>query len=200
MVASLRLAAASLAITLLLAAGAGCTNSPNGNPSSDPTSSTTPPPTAASATPTVTPTSPTSEPATPGKAEVVELVKKYYAIDDAVARDRSVPVSRYKEVAGGEWSKTIRAYTTAARLRGERVEGPTKITEPKVTSLSPAQEPTVARVTVCVDVRAVQVFNKQGESIVPSNRPDFSVERLVVRKTKGAWLVYEIRDKSVKAC
>ena len=38
------------------------------------------------------------------------LVKKYYAVDDAVARDRSVPVSRYKEVAGGEWSKTIRAY------------------------------------------------------------------------------------------
>jgi hypothetical protein len=190
-----------LAVTLLLAAGAGCTNSPNGNPSSDPTSSTTtPPPTAASATPTVTPSPPSSEPPIPGKAEVVALVKKYYAIDDAVARDRSVPVSRYKEVAGGEWSKTIRAYTTAARLRGERVKGRTKITEPKVMSLSPAQDPTVARVTVCVDVRAVQVFNKQGESIVPSNRPDFSVERLVVRKTKGAWLVYEIRDKSVKAC
>ena len=124
MVTSRRLAATSLAVTLLLAAGAGCTNSPNGNPSSDPTSSTTtPPPTAASATPTVTPSSPTSKPPTPGKAEVVALVKKYYAIDDAVARDRSVPVSRYKEVAGGEWSKTIRAYTTAARLRGERVNG-----------------------------------------------------------------------------
>jgi len=201
MVASLRLAAASLAITLLLAAGAGCTNSSNGNPSSDPTSSTTtPPPTAASATPTVTPSSPSSEPPTPGKAEVVALVKKYYAIDDAVARDRSVPVSRYKEVAAGDWSKTIRAYRTAARLRGQRVIGKTIVSDPTVAGLSPAADPNRARARVCLDVRKVRAVDKQGNSIVPKNRPDFFIERLTLRKTSVGWRVDDIRNKGTSKC
>jgi hypothetical protein len=136
----------------------------------------------------------------PGEAEVISLVKEYYRIDDLVATDRSVSVNRYTKVAAGSWSKRIRAYTKAARLRGERVIGRTKVSEPKVTKLTPEGEPTVARATVCLDVSDVKVVNKQGKSLVPRDRPDFVVERLEVRLKGGDWFVYDIRNKGVKKC
>ena len=88
---------------------------------------------------------------------------------------------------------------TAARLRGERVKRQTKISDPKVTVAKPCRRShrgaCDASAWMCGEVKA---FDKQGKSIVPKNRPDFFVERLVLRKTSGGWRVNDIRNKGVE--
>ena len=53
---------------------------------------------------------------------------------------------------------------------------------------------------MCLDVRKVRAVDKQGNSIVPKNRPDFFIERLIVRKTTDGWRVYDIRNKGASKC
>jgi len=191
-----QLAVAVVAAALTLTAGASCTAGPGGpSPSPTPSSASwTPKP-----TPSVTPS--TSATPRPGEAEVIALVEQYYVVNNKIRLDKSIPVSRYRLVVTGSWGQTLQKSVKASRLRGERAEGRSLISgRPVVSRLTPPNHPMEARAVVCLDVRAAKLYNRDGKSLVPKNRPDFYVETLTLARTDDRWLVTDAANKGARKC
>ena len=177
-------------------------------PSVDPS----PTPASTAGTVAVTPTGPTSPtPSTPsstdpapqpGEREVLALVAKYYRVDEQIVKSKRVPLDKYYLVAAGAYAQTLLQNAQSERSKGHRVRGAVKLGPTQVLSLVPADSvrPRRAKVSTCVDVRKVNVVDRDGKSVVQSGRADFYVETLTVVRKKVGLRVIDASDKVASRC
>lgn len=192
---------------MVAAATWGLTACGGGGPEPQPAPPTQPPPQQShSATPEPSPTGST---ATPGSRtekstrEVLALVKKYFAVDEAVATDQTTPLKRYNEVAAGDYATELQRGAQAMRAKGYRVKGKTRPSTPELKdlNLAPAKrKPATARVAVCVDVRDVDVVDKRGKSVVSATRADAYNEVLRLERKSYGWRVVDASDTEASTC
>lgn len=158
----------TLAATLLMVALAGC--------SDDPASTTTPSESPSSPSPS---TSTTADP--PSDSEVAERVasqvlRDYYATVDRLRQDATQPLSQLKTVANGGQLAAQTIFTRKQREAGNRQTGGAQVIELVVQSVNldssgNGQVPTV-QIDACWDVSAVDVLDRDGQSIVTPARPE----------------------------
>jgi hypothetical protein len=162
------LAAALLAAVVL----GGCTDAGAADPTSPPTD------TSASASPAPEPSpSPTStmELAAVGAED---LVREFYRVNDVVRSNHDVPLDRLEKVAVGATLKGYRGLYERERQDERHQTGTTRIVETAVQSVSldnsdpdAGKAPTVV-VDVCIDIRNVDIVDKDGTSIADPDRPE----------------------------
>lgn len=162
---SLALVVAALAVSTL----AGC--------SEDPASTT--PPTELTSSSTPSPTTTTTEP--PSDGELAEqaasqVLRDYYATVDRLRQDATQPLGQLKAVANGGQLAAQTLFTRNQREAGNRQTGGAQVIELVVQSVNldtsgKGQVPTV-QVDACWDVSAVDVLDRDGNSIVTPTRPE----------------------------
>jgi hypothetical protein len=69
------------------------------------------------------------------RREIITLVKKYYAVDEAIASNTRVSLKRYYEVAHGEYARRLLQGAQAQRAMGYQVVGRVKVRAPEVRDL-----------------------------------------------------------------
>lgn len=190
-------------VSLVVCALAGC--------SEDPASTTTPTESPSSSSPS--PSTPTSDP--PSDAEVAEqaasqVVRDYYATVDRLRQDATQPLSQLKAVANGGQLAAQTIFTRNQREEGNRQTGSAQVIELVVQSVNldssgKGQAPTV-QVDVCWDVSAVDVLDRDGQSIVTPARPERGWTRYTLAnhewKTtpQNAWRVVSGSDLEKAPC
>ena len=160
-------------------------------------------PTRHSATPSSTLSGVATSPEYRARREIITLVEKYYAIDEAIAANPSVPLKRYYEVAQGDYAGSLLQGAQARRAKGYRVIGQVEVGTPEIRDLrlsSSKGSVPAATVRVCLDVSGVNVVDKKGKSIVEPGRPDAYIERLSLKKRKYGWRVTDGADTETRKC
>ena len=165
------------------------------------------PPTVSASSPTLSTPSETPRPSArptpqPLEREVLALAQKYYEVDEAIATDRKVPLSRYYEVAGGDYASGLLAAAQRQRRMGYKVTGKVAVSRHHVQEIraSSAKSPATATVRVCIDVSAVNVVDRTGKSVVEANRSDAYLEDLHLRKARYGWRVFDAEDTETPTC
>lgn len=190
-----------LAVIGLILGASGCTTGP-GPQQPSPSVVLSSSPSVAPTGPTVTPTTEPTDPVDPNEAAVIALIKRYYATNNKIRTNRSVPVSRYKSVTTGEYYELLRDAVRASRARGERASGGVKVVgEPAVSRLTPRGAPMSARVIACIDVRGAKLVDREGRSRVSKDRSPFYVEQATAKKTKSSgWRISNVTNRGTKKC
>jgi hypothetical protein len=167
--------------------------------------------------PTSTATAPARHGATPSSAssgaraspeqrarrEIITLVEKYYAVDEAIAANPRVPLKRYYEVAQGDYAQSLLQAAQAQRAKGYQVIGKVKVGAPEVRGLLlPHSNGDVpgATVRVCLDVSGVNVVDKEGKSVVEPGRPSAYIETLSLKKRKYGWRITDGANRETSKC
>jgi len=199
--------ATALAAAALLLAVAGCADDGN-----DPAASGSPTPsspsTTASASSTRTPPS-DSEIASRAASDVV---RRYFAVRDALRQNPSKPLVYLKSVATGAELRADHRLFAQERSKHLRQVGDTSITKLTVQSVnldnsnpSQGRVPT-AQVDVCWDVSNADLVDKSGKSVVSSHRADRGATRYTVANYHWAshpgdgWRVVTGQDLKQSPC
>jgi hypothetical protein len=190
-------AAVSLALTLLLV---GCTSSQSAPPgpttsSTDATSSSTPP----------------STPEEQAKTQVLAMLPTYFRTINELYNDpKKSPNDIYLVATEPEAGAELKA-VNAARVAGIRSSGFTKLVSAQVTAVDLTNEPQgkprvlpTIKVTTCVDVSGVHAMGKDGKSVVPADRKQFLISRLMVVNYKypsaSTWVVSNAPNREADSC
>jgi hypothetical protein len=193
------------AAALLLAITGGCSDEPARDGSRAP-SPTQP---SASAT-TVAAAPPRSKEGASDAASAT--VQTYYVIRNQLRKNPKQPLSLLKSVATStELAGQQRLFKTE-RMQGLHQIGDTRVAKLEVQSINLENSdpklgkvPTV-QIDVCFDVSDVDVVGPNGESVVPSNRPDTGWIRYSVTNYEwtanpgGAWRVASSQDIERTPC
>jgi hypothetical protein len=139
-------------------------------------------------------------------------MRRYVEVRNALRQDASQPVSLLRTVAIGGELAAQKALVARERAQGIRQIGETTIGDLSIASVtldntdpSTGKVPTVL-VDVCLDVTAVDVIDKTGQSVIDSNRPDtgwirYSVANYVWSKDPvSAWRVTWSKDLEGPSC
>ena len=125
--------------------------------------------------------SPSSSPTTPLKAAATQAaatLNSYFVVLGKVRSDSDADLAQLKTVATSVQLNAIRNLVHRERDLGQRQVGTTRIAESTVQSVSlDNSDPSAGRVPtvvidICWDVSQVDVVDKDGKSIVSSDRPD----------------------------
>jgi hypothetical protein len=167
-----------------------------------------------------TPTSPsitTKTTAPPSDSEVASkaasgLVRRYYAVRDNLRQHPSTPLSKLKTVSTSTELKAQETLFKRERGMGLHQTGDTEISKLTVQSVnldnsdpSAGRVPTV-QVDVCYDVSKVDILDRNGHSVVNSDRPDTGGIRYTVANyhwasdPKGGWRVATSQDLKQTPC
>jgi hypothetical protein len=131
------------------------------------------------------------------------LVHQYYAVDEAIATDQTVPLKRYYGVASGRFAQSLLRGAQELRAKDYRVIGKVRVGTPQIQKLElspPNGRPPAAKVTACIDVSGVNVVDKNGKSVVEPTRANAYIERLSVEKMKVGWRVTDGVDTGTSKC
>jgi hypothetical protein len=190
---------------LLLALITACANSDEA-PSSGPT----PTGTSSAPSPSTTTSAPSDEEVASDGAS--ELVRRYYLVRDELRQDPNLPLDPLSTVAISTELAAQQNLFKQERKKGLHQIGETKIAELTVQAVDldnsdPAagRVPTV-QVDVCYDVRAVDILDGNGESVVADDRADtgwirYSVSNYEwVKDPIGAWRVASSQNLERAPC
>lgn len=170
----------ALVAALLLA---GCTGS-----SSEPEPTPTPPPTTSpTASPTTPTTTPTPEPA-PEEVAAKQAVIDFWKVQDELAANPELSVTRLAEVARGQALDVHRTNLLDQAREGLRQVGTVEVTP---TRAQAGESPEHMVVTACLDVTDVDIVNSDGDSVVPATRPDRAAYDYTVEREGDRWYVIE---------
>jgi len=137
------------------------------------------------------------------RREIITLVEKYYAVDEAIASNPETPLKRYYQVAQGRYAQSLLQSAQARRAEGHRVIGRVKVGAPEIRDLQlPRSKGGIpaATVRVCLDVSGVNVVDKEGKSVVHASRSDAYVENLRLQKRKSGWRVTDGANTEISTC
>jgi len=137
------------------------------------------------------------------RTEIITHVEKYYAVEEAIASNPTVPLKRYYEVAQGDYARSLLQGAQAQRAKGYRVIGKIKLGAPEVGDLRlPDSEESVAAATVrvCLDVSRVNVVDEKGKSVVDPDRASAYIEKLSLKKRKYGWRVTDGANTETSTC
>jgi hypothetical protein len=189
---------------LVLAAVTGCASG-NDSPASEPQTTTS------SSITTKTTVTPPSDTEVASKA-AAGLVRRYYALRDHLRQHPSTPLSKLKTVATSTELKAQEALFKRERGMGLHQTGDTEISKLTVQSINldnsdpkSGRVPTV-QVDVCYDVSKVDILDRNGHSVVNSDRPDTGGIRYTVANyhwasdPKGGWRVATSQDLKQTPC
>jgi hypothetical protein len=178
-------------------------------PQADPPNPSTPARSTSTATPSRT--SPTS-PSDAAAAQASGLVRRYFAVLDELGQNRTSNLKALASVAAGTELGAEQSFFRNQHRRGERQVGDTRIAVVKVQSVN-LDRPDSAKDTVptivmdvCWDVSKVDVFDRNGRSIVGSNRADTGWTRYTVMNFRfaadpsGGWRVASGQDLKQAPC
>ena len=193
----------TFAVTLALAAVSIVACSESGASLSEPSSSATPSVSVSTTSP-ATPASPGQvSPEDQARGEIVTLVRKYYAVDEAIASNPKVPLKRYYKVADVSYAQSLLQSAQEQRAKGYRVIGSVKVGTPEIHDLqlsrSKGRVPT-AIAKLCLDVSRINVVDKKGKSVVDAGRPNAYIERLSFQKKRYGWRVTDGANTGTSKC
>lgn len=175
---------AALVLTVLTSAFlAGCTDDPARTNS--PSATTSPEGEPSSSAPTSETSTPLSEVA--GQA-AAEAIHEYFAVVDELRQDPSVPLSRLKSVALGGQLTAQEVFTRNQRKAGNKQVGDTTLPDVVVQQIvtdTSTQDGALAQVDVCWDVSAVDVLDREGDSIVTPDRSERGWTRYTLSNPRG---------------
>lgn len=187
--------------TLVLAAVPACDDGAADPPATAEPSSSSP----------TTRASPTS-PADGASANATEVVRSYFTMVDRLRSDPAADLKELKSVATSAQLNAVTTLINRSRDEGQRQTGTTAIKGLKVQSVNldnsdpkAGKVPTVV-IDVCWDVSKVDVLDKSGKSIVPTDRPDIGWTRYTVANYKyaadqtGGWRVATGQDLKQTPC
>ncbi|GAB4086350.1 hypothetical protein GCM10028784_29800 [Myceligenerans cantabricum] len=106
------------------------------------------------------------------------LVREFYRVNDVVRSNHDVPLNRLQEVAVGATLKGYRGLYERERQDERHQTGTTQVVDLAVQSVSlDNSDPEVGKVPtvvvdVCIDIRDVDVVDKDGASIADPDRPE----------------------------
>lgn len=178
-------------------------------PQADPPNPSTPARSTSTATPSRT--SPTSA-SDAAAAHASGLVRRYFAVLDELGQNRASNLKALASVATGSELGAEQSFFRNLHRRGERQSGDTLIAVVKVWSVHLEKPdsatntvPTVV-VDVCWDVSEVDVFGRNGKTIVGPNRADTGWTRYTVTNVRfaadpsGGWRVASGQDLKKAPC
>ena len=175
-------------ILIIVAHIAGCTDA-------DPQPNRSPiPPASSAASPVATP-APTPSQVEPELRQAEHAVVRFWEVIDNLSTDPKTDLTRLTTVARGrvaaQWARNI----NQDRYDGLRSTGEVVVRD----ALAKRSKNTNRYlVTACIDVGKVKVVDKDGESVVPSDRPPrVSYDYTVLRDGKR-WFV--IKEKATGTC
>lgn len=186
---------------LLFATLAACSDD-NGDPTTSDSTSTTSP---ASAT-----TPPTESQQAAAVAEA--KLREYYATTNRLRQDPSLPVSALKSVAISSELTSQQHLLGTERKEGRRQIGNTEIAELTVQNVNldnsdpRAGQVPVVQIDVCYDVSGADLVDRDGRSVVSTDRPDSGWIRHTVANYEwesdpyGAWRVASSQDIEQTPC
>lgn len=198
-------ATGTVVLVVVSACGGGAGTDPSPTPPSSPVSSASSP-----ASPTTSSTSASPEDA--ATAAVVALMRRYFAVLDAVRQDPSLPLSRLSSVMTSVELTTQHRLVEGERQQHLRQTGETAIDRFTVQSVnlddsvpSAGRVPTVT-IDVCWDVSGADLVDKKGHSVVSATRPDRGWARYTVANhhwstnPSGGWRVADGQDLKRTPC
>ncbi|MFZ0160291.1 MAG: hypothetical protein WAL50_14795 [Kineosporiaceae bacterium] len=121
----------------------------------------------------------------PDEAAAVAAVSRYLAMIDALAADPDARLEKLATVARGQTAAQWTQNLFTRRARGERLVGRTAIAEAKATFTGANAWGVVA----CLDVSNVDILDKNGRSVVPTDQGDRFESHYTVEKTESGWYV-----------
>lgn len=166
--------------TLLVATVTACAN----DSTADPTTAPSPSGTVSQSTAPTMDASPSDSDAASKAAEAV--VRRHFEVLDRLRQQPKRPIKELATVSVGTQLNAEKRLVQSERDKGYKQQGATKVVDLKVDSVNldnsdpkAGKVPTVT-VTVCWDVSAVDVLDKQGKSVVTAERPDRGRTRYLV--------------------
>jgi hypothetical protein len=153
-----------------------------------------------------------TSPADTATADASALVRRYFAVLDAVRQSDSMPPSRLSSVMTSIELSTERRLVTRQRQQGLRQTGDTAVALLEVQSVNlDNSEPSAGRVPtamvdVCWDVSNADLVGKNGQSVVSPNRADRGWTRYTVANyywatnPSGGWRVADGQDLKKAPC
>lgn len=190
----------------VLAALTGCASSDS---SADPSL----PATSSASSPTATSPSPSSSSDTEvASAEAEDVVRRYFAVLDALRQDPSQPLAQLSAVATSTQLAAQKRLLATERDQGLRQVGTTQVADLTVQSVnldnsdpSAGKVPTVT-VDVCWDVGDVDITDEDGKSVVSPDRNPVGWTRYTVANYRwskdptGSWRIATGQDLDQKPC
>ena len=180
----LHLVAVALAFGMF---AAGCAKSEPPQPSPTLSSASQ----SATASPSATPTVPASE------AAAVARAKDYVAMLDKLSSNPKANLDELSTVARGRAADKWRQILLDDRSAGHRQTGSTKLT---LISAKVGSSDQRWAVTMCLDVSAVDVVDRDGKSVVAKNRPDRVRDVLTVDQDTSSSKWFVTQDKVTGTC